>query len=159
VAAASGLTSTRIKSAAALLGVLAATTALAQQGASPENPGPVNSSRSLRLPQNPTVYGTAMPAVVKATAIVNGDIITQSDIDHRVALLAMAQQGGIPPEELDRVRQQVLRNLIDETLQIQAAKAEKIDIRKSDIDRTVQRVATNVKRTTAQLEEYLAANG
>jgi peptidyl-prolyl cis-trans isomerase SurA len=159
VAAASGLTSTRIKSAAALLGVLAATTALAQQGVAPADPADVNSSRSLRLPQNPTVYGSTMPAVVKATAIVNGDIITQTDIDHRVGLLAMAQQGGIPAEELERVRQQVLRNLIDETLQIQAAKVEKIEIRKSDIDRTVARVATSVKRTPEQLEEYLTSNG
>jgi peptidyl-prolyl cis-trans isomerase SurA len=71
----------------------------------------------------------------------------------------MAQQGGIPAEELERVRQQVLRNLIDETLQIQAAKVEKIEIRKSDIDRTVARVASSVKRTPEQLEEYLTSNG
>ena len=30
----------------------------------------------------------------------------------------------VSPEEMDRLRQQVLRNLIDETLEIQAAKAE-----------------------------------
>jgi len=57
------------------------------------------------------------------------------------------------------VRQQVLRNLIDEALQIQAAKAEKIDIRSSDIDRTVARVAAQVKQTPAQLETYLASSG
>jgi peptidyl-prolyl cis-trans isomerase SurA len=159
VAAAYGLNSMRMKSTAALLAIVAASAAVAQQGAAPAEPAPVNSTRSLRLPENPTVYGAAMPAVVKATAIINGDIITQTDIDHRVALLVMSQQGQIPPEELERVRQQVLRNLIDETLQIQAARAEKIEIRKSDIDRTVARVAAGVKRSPQELEAYLAANG
>jgi peptidyl-prolyl cis-trans isomerase SurA len=150
---------TRAGSMAAVLGLIAASAGFAQQGAAPSAAAEPNSTRSLRLPENPTVFGTAMPAVVKATAIVNGDIITQTDIDHRVALLAMSNGGKIPAEELDRLRQQVLRNLIDETLQIQAAAAEKIDIKKSDIDRTVARVATQVKQTPEQLDTYLASNG
>ena len=77
-----------------------------------------------------------MPSVVKATAIVNGDVITQTDVDQRLAFLAIANGGQIPPEEVDRLREQVLRNLIDETLEIQAAKAEKIEIKQSDIDKT-----------------------
>ena len=100
-----------------------------------------------------------MPSVVKATAIVNGDVITQTDVDQRLALLAIANGGQIPAGEVERLRQQVLRNLIDESLQIQAAKAEKIEIKKSDIDRTVLRVAGNVQRTPEQLAEYLEANG
>ena len=100
-----------------------------------------------------------MPSVVKATAIVNGDVITQTDIDQRLALLAIANGNQIPAEEVDRLRQQILRNLIDETLEIQAAKVEKIEIKKSDIDKTVTRVASNVKQTPDQLASYLEANG
>jgi peptidyl-prolyl cis-trans isomerase SurA len=90
---------------------------------------------------------------------VNGDVITQTDIEQRLALLAIANGGQIPPEERQRLSEQVLRNLIDETLEIQAAKSEKIDIRKSDIDKTVQRVASNVKRSPDQLSDYLDSNG
>ena len=100
-----------------------------------------------------------MPSVVKATAIVNGDVVTQTDVDQRLALLEIANGGKIPAEELDRLRQQVLRNLIDETLQIQAAKTEKITIKASDIDRTVIRVAGNVKQNPDQLATFLATNG
>jgi peptidyl-prolyl cis-trans isomerase SurA len=53
----------------------------------------------------------------------------------------------------------VLRNMIDETLEIQAAKAEKIEIKPSDIDRAVARVAQNAKKTPAELEAFLAASG
>jgi peptidyl-prolyl cis-trans isomerase SurA len=120
----------------------------------------VSSTHSLGLPENPQIFGTAMPSIVKATAIVNGDVITQTDIDQRLALLVIANGGQqIPAEEIDRLRQQVLRNLIDETLQIQAATAAKIDIKKSDIDKTVARVAGNVKQTPEQLNAYLEANG
>ena len=59
------------------------------------------------------------------------------------------------PEERQRLSEQVLRNLIDETLQIQAAKSEKIEVKQSDIDKTVQRVAENVKKTPAQLADFL----
>jgi peptidyl-prolyl cis-trans isomerase SurA len=119
----------------------------------------VDSTRTLKLPQNPQLFGSAMPSVVKATAIVNGDVITQTDVDQRLALLAIANGNQIPTDEAERLRQQVLRNIIDETLQIQAAKAEKIEIKNSDIDRTVARVAANVKQTPDQLGAYLDAGG
>jgi peptidyl-prolyl cis-trans isomerase SurA len=120
---------------------------------------PVNTTQSLKLPQNPQVFGNAMPSVIKATAIINGDVITQTDIDQRLALLAIANGGKIPPEEIQRLREQVLRNLIDETLQIQAAKTEKIEVKQSDIDKTVQRVAANVKKTPDQLAAMLESSG
>lgn len=118
-----------------------------------------NSATALNLPENPTVFGVGMPSVVKATAIINGEVITQTDVDQRVALLAIANGGEIKPEEVERLRTQVLRNLIDETLQIQAARQEDIKIKPEDIDRTVARVAANVKQTPEQMAEYLRIRG
>jgi peptidyl-prolyl cis-trans isomerase SurA len=132
------------------------------QTAAPQTAEPqpeVNSTQSLRLPQNPQVFGSGMPSVVKATALINGEVITQTDIAQRVALLAIASGGAIPEEERQRLSEQVLRNLIDETLQIQAAKAEKIDVKKSDIDKTVERVAGNVKKTPEELAAFLESSG
>lgn len=147
--------STRALAAAAILAAAVSGSAIAQDSTQPE----VNTSQSLRLPENPTLFGNEMPSVVKATAIVNGDVITQTDINQRLALLAIANGGQIPPDELGRLRQQVLRNLIDETLQIQAAQTEKIEIKQSDIDRTVARVASNVKQTPDQMANFLEARG
>jgi peptidyl-prolyl cis-trans isomerase SurA len=118
-----------------------------------------NSSAPLNLPQTVTVYGKPIPSVVKASAIVNGEVITQTDIDQRLALLAIANSAPIPDEERERLRVQVLRNLIDETLQIQAARAAEITVSQADIDRTLARVAEGVKQNPAQLTEYLRANG
>ena len=147
-----------IRTKAALLativgfGVAAAGSAVAQDQ-------PVNSTSGLNLPENPTVFGGSLPSVVKATAIINGEIITQTDVDQRLALLAIANGGNVPAAEVDRLRQQVLRNLIDETLQIQAAKHAEINVAEADIDRTVVRVAGNVKQTPEQMADYLKSRG
>ena len=133
--------------------------ALATAGLAQESQPAVNSTATLNLPENPQLFGTTLPSVVKATAIVNGEVITQSDIDQRVALLALGNGGQIPANELNPLRQQVLRNLIDETLQIQAAKAEEIEISEADIDKTVARVASNVKQTPEQMAAYLKSRG
>lgn len=133
--------------------VLAA--AVAAQEQAPE----VNTAATLKLPENPQVFGAPLPQVIKARVIINGEVITQTDVDQRLALLAIANDTPIPAEEVDRLRQQVLSNLIDETLQIQAAKAEEIEITDADIDRTVARVAGNVKQTPDQMADYLKARG
>ena len=37
-----------------------------------------------------------MPSVIKATAIVNGEVITQTDVDQRLALLAISNGAANP---------------------------------------------------------------
>jgi len=151
--------SARALGAATLSAIAVATAAVAQQ-AGPPSPAPApNSSKVLNLPENAQVFGTQMPSVIKATAIVNGEVITQTDVDQRLSLLAISQGTQIPADEVDRLRQQILRNLIDETLEIQAAKTEKIEVKAADIDRTVARVAGNVKQTPEQFAAYLENGG
>ena len=100
-----------------------------------------------------------MPSVVKATAIVNGEVITQTDVAQRLMLLAIADGGQLPADQVEALRQQVLRNLIDEVLQIQAAKRAEITVTDKDIDKTLERVAGNVKMTPAQLTDFLKGHG
>lgn len=143
----------------AVLALGAATAAIAQVDPAPEPNVAAPGNRPLNLPENPQLFGTALPSVVKATAIVNGEVITQSDIDQRLALLLIASGGKLPADQVEQLRQQVLRNLIDETLQIQAAAADKITVSDRDIDRTIERVAKSNNQTPEQLAEYLQANG
>ena len=135
----------------------AASAAIAQAGGTQPEAAP--STRPLNLPENPQLFATTMPSVIKATAIVNGEVITQSDVDRRLALLATANGGRIPADQIEPLRQQILRNLIDETLQIQAAKADKITVADKDIDRAVQQIANQNKQSVEALAEYLKASG
>lgn len=114
---------------------------------------------NLNLPTTLTTFGKVDPSIRKPTAIVNGEIITGTDVDHRLGLIMIANNGKIGAEERERLRVQVFRNLIDEILQIQEAKANKIDIGKDDIDQSFARVAQNMRRTPQQLADFLAQNG
>jgi peptidyl-prolyl cis-trans isomerase SurA len=106
------------------------------------------------------LFGKNDPNVRRATAQVNGEIITGTDMDHRLALIVAANENKLPPEELARFRAQILTNLIDETLQIQEAAANKIEVTDAEVDQYFDRVAQqNFKRPANQVEKYLTSIG
>jgi peptidyl-prolyl cis-trans isomerase SurA len=143
------------RAALMLAGSMAAAAAFAQSAGDP----PARDRTGLNLPQNPRFLGTNDPNVRKATAIVNGAVITGTDVDHRLALILLGSNARISPEEMQRLREQVLRNLIDETLQIQAAETQEIKIEQRDIDRYYARYAQELKQSPQQFAAYLRANG
>lgn len=116
-------------------------------------------SQQLNLPQDVTVFGKSDLNVRKATAIVNGRIITGTDIDQRLALIITANGGKVAPEEKERLRVQVLRNLIDETLQIQEAAANDIKVDPAEIEQSYERVAANFRQSPTQFDAYLRSQG
>lgn len=120
---------------------------------------PVSSDNGLNLPKDLTTFGKVDPHLRKATAIINGTIITGTDIDQRLALVILANGGKIADEERERLRLQVLRNIIDETIQIQEARAHDIEITQPEIDQSYARVAERFKRTPETMGQYLREQG
>lgn len=116
-------------------------------------------TQQLNLPKDVTVFGKSDPNIRKATAIVNGRIITGTDVDQRLALIITANGGKVADEEKERLRVQVLRNLIDETLQIQEAAANDIKVDKAEIDQSYERVAANFRQSPPQFDQYLRTQG
>jgi peptidyl-prolyl cis-trans isomerase SurA len=113
----------------------------------------------LNLPSTLSTFGKVEPNLRKATAIVNGEIITGTDVDQRLALIVVANGGTIPADELERLRVQVLRNLIDETLQIQEAKANKIEITKNDVEGGFSSISQRFRRSPQEMSSYLRTVG
>lgn len=154
------------RAALMLAGTMVAATALAQSAANQPpgagQSGPAQSGAGqtgLDIPQDARFLAKEDPSIRKATAIVNGTVITGTDIDHRMALIRIANGGNIPPEEEPRLRAQVLRNLIDETLQIQAAEAQDMKVEQKDIDNYFTRYAQQFKQSSQQFAAYLRQNG
>jgi peptidyl-prolyl cis-trans isomerase SurA len=138
-----------------LAGSVAAATAVAQTAG--EDSG---SAAALDIPVNPEIFGDSDPSVITATAIVNGHVITGTDVDHRLALIVLANGGAsVPPEELERLRARVLRNLVDETLQIQAATAAEITVEPSEIETYFGQYAQSLGQSPENLAEYLRSQG
>lgn len=114
----------------------------------------------LDIPDGQTLYGKNDPNVRRATAQVNGEIITGTDIDHRLALIVAANNNQLPPEEVARFRAQILTNLIDETLQIQEAAANEIEVTDAEVNQYFDRVAQqNFNRPANEVEKYLVSIG
>lgn len=113
----------------------------------------------LNIPSNLQIFGKLDPNVRKPTAIVNGTVITGTDVDQRMALIVVANQFKLNPEEQDQLRLTVLRGLIDEALQIQQAKTEDITIASEEIDQAYNKVATNFGKTPTEFGPYLRSVG
>jgi peptidyl-prolyl cis-trans isomerase SurA len=145
----------RLSFAAVLISATALTPLIAQS--TPDSEG---NDANLIAPDGQQLFGKNDPNVRRATAQVNGEIITGTDMDHRLALIVAANENKLPPEELARFRAQILTNLIDETLQIQEAAANKIEVTDAEVDQYFDRVAQqNFKRPANQVEKYLTSIG
>ena len=116
------------------------------------------SAANLQLPSNPVFLGDT-DTIRKATAIVNGSVITATDVDQRLALVVLANGGRVPADQMPQLRAQVLRNLVDETLQIQAAEAADIKIDQKEVDISFARFAQTQNKTPQQLSDFLRAAG
>ena len=139
-------------------------TALAVAGASPSVSQTVADASlpqtGLDIPDELTIFGENDPNIRRATAKVNGDIITGTDVGHRLALIIAANGGEVSDEEKQRLRLQVLRNLIDETLQIQEAEANEIVIAPEEVEATFRQVAQqNFKQDLSAFDQYLRTQG
>ena len=113
----------------------------------------------LNIPGDVQFVTKQEPGIRKATAIVNGDVITESDIDQRMALILASQNIQLPPEEVARVRAQVMRNLIDESIQISEATRQEIAVEDREVDAYYARVADNQHRTPQAFTAYLRSLG
>jgi peptidyl-prolyl cis-trans isomerase SurA len=120
-----------------------------------------NANRSFNANDLPDmlVMGVVDPTLRKAQAIVNGDVITDTDIDQRLGLVLAANGGRIDDAERQRLRLQIVRNLIDEKLQMQEAEENDIRINEAEVTRSFERIAQNFKRSPPQFEVYLRENG
>ncbi len=132
--------------------LLTATGGAAQNSAAPSN--------SLAIPQNVAILGQNSPNERTATAIVNGQVITGTDISERMALVTSASRNELTDADRQRLSMQVLRNLIDETLQIQAAIEQEIAPEQAEINETYARVASqNFGEDLAAMDKYLKSVG
>ncbi|GGD47711.1 chaperone SurA [Aurantiacibacter arachoides] len=139
---------------------LASMGALAIAGAA-QGQTTVTGSDAFNLPEDVSFVVTPTdPNIRRATARVNGNIITGTDVDHRVALILAAQEVAVPAEEVARLRLQVLRNLIDETLQVQEAAAQEMPVSDEEVEQSYARYAAEARgMSVSEMDAYLASIG
>ncbi|MGC6471316.1 MAG: peptidylprolyl isomerase [Parvibaculales bacterium] len=91
-------------------------------------------------------------------AIVNDQVISVYDVNQRTELFLVTSGIEKTPETIQQLRGQVLRSLVDEMMQIQAAKDAEIKIDQSEIDASIQRIARDFGGEVSAVAEFLQQN-
>jgi peptidyl-prolyl cis-trans isomerase SurA len=96
----------------------------------------------------------------KIIAVVNSEIITQSEIDKKVKTLKLQfAASGIAAPSDEELHQQVLDKVIDDSLELQLAKRNNITIEDADVDQAIKMILKANKLDMSQLHEALAKDG
>lgn len=95
-----------------------------------------------------------------AVAIVNGEVLTNTDVDQRLQLSLVALgDRQLGSDEIGRLRKQVLSNLVDESLQMQAANADDLKVDEAAVEARYAGFSQQFGRTAKQMDAYLASVG
>ena len=113
----------------------------------------------LNVPQNAQLLTTGPRNIYKPSAIVNGEIITMTDVDQRIAMLKMFNGSEIPPEQMGQLRQEIFQNLVDEKLKVQEARTKDMAVPDTEVEAQYNRIAVSMKISPKELTDRLRAAG
>jgi peptidyl-prolyl cis-trans isomerase SurA len=95
----------------------------------------------------------------RAAAVVNDIVISSYDLDQRVKL-AMVTSGQQPsPDLARRLHDQILRQLVDEMLQMLEAQKYNVKVQASDVEGALKRIGQQNNITPEQINKMLDDNG
>jgi peptidyl-prolyl cis-trans isomerase SurA len=101
----------------------------------------------------------AMAQSATIAAVVNGDVITNDDVDARARFFALATGQQISPDVLQRLRPQILQQLINERLEIQEVERRGIVITDKQVAAGIGEIERNNNMQPGQLRGKLIALG
>ena len=109
------------------------------------------------------VFAVANPALAqdeqKIAAIVNDEIITAYDVGQRSRLALSSSGIPVDDQALAQVEDQILRQLIDERLQLQEARKREIVVSEEEISAAMAEIIRNNDMTMDVFEQFLESNG
>ena len=105
----------------------------------------------------------ASPAALQAqeqriAAIVNDEVVSAQDLNERLGLVLLTSRIQDQEQARQQLSPQVLRSLIEETLQLQEAKRLSIDVAPDELNRALADIASRNQMSPDQLEQMLASN-
>jgi peptidyl-prolyl cis-trans isomerase SurA len=95
----------------------------------------------------------------RIVAVVNGDVISNGDVDNRTRLFALSTGLPMSPDVLDRLRPQITRQLVDERLRMQEVLHRKIVVPDKDIAQAIHDIEQRNGMQPGTLRQKLAADG
>lgn len=96
----------------------------------------------------------------KIVVVINNEVITQSQLDQRIAIAKQQMQGEGAPLPTDaQIRPQVLQQMINENVQLQIAKRNKVEITNVQLTQALAKIAARNNLTLDQLKGAIEKQG
>jgi len=137
------------------VGAVAISCHLAARAADKESPAAQAAAEESPAAQGAEESPAAQAAEESIVAIVNGDVVTQGDVDARAKWFALSTGIPLSADELSRLDAQISQQLIDERLRLQEAQSRKIAIPDADIASEID----DLNKRNPTLPQKLAASG
>ncbi len=96
---------------------------------------------------------------MRIVAVVNGDVISNADVDNRTRLFALSTGLPMKQDVLDRLKQQITRQLIDEKLRMQEVQRRKIVVADKSIADAIRDIESRNGLPPGALQQKLSAGG
>jgi peptidyl-prolyl cis-trans isomerase SurA len=107
--------------------------------------------------------GGTMPSAqaqgANIAAVVNGEVITTTDVTNRALLLALSTGMKPTPDILTRLKPQITQQLIDQTLQMQEISKMKVNVPEADVATAIGRIEQGNNLPAGGLRAKMAASG
>jgi peptidyl-prolyl cis-trans isomerase SurA len=96
---------------------------------------------------------------MRIVAVVNSDVISNADVDNRTRLFALSTGLPMTQDVLDRLKQQITRQLIDEKLRMQEVQRRKIVVPDKAIVDSIHDIESRNGLPSGALQQKLSAGG
>lgn len=106
-----------------------------------------------------TAYAQSQSDVQRIVAVVNDELISEYDVKERMQLITSTTGALRNQEEYDQLRKTVVQLLVDEKLQLQEAKEQKINITDAEVQARFNEMAARNNISAAQFTQELSRMG
>jgi peptidyl-prolyl cis-trans isomerase SurA len=112
------------------------------------------------VPKNAaSLLKTLVGAKTRIVVIVNKDVITAGDVDERVRLINLSAGKPVSTPIPHDIRKQIIQGMVEESLQLQAAKSKKIKVEETDVEKALETLAKDNKMSLEAMVKMLRTNG
>ncbi|MGV8949106.1 MAG: SurA N-terminal domain-containing protein [Candidatus Paracaedibacter sp.] len=112
------------------------------------------------VPKNAaSLLKTSVGAKTRIVVIVNKDVITAGDVDERVRLINLSAGKPVSTPIPHDIRKQIIQGMVEESLQLQAAKSKKIKVEETDVEKALETLAKDNKMSLEAMVKMLRTNG
>jgi peptidyl-prolyl cis-trans isomerase SurA len=108
---------------------------------------------------SPALPSAKAQEVQRIAALVNDDVISGFDVERRLELVLRSTRMTDTPENRRRLRARILEMLIDEKLQLQAAKQQNVQVTDADVKAAISSIEKRNRVPPGHLDDFLRSMG